>query len=258
MVHLGWLEGRIRRAVTGFTGTTGRNVGCRLAQRVDAVVAIRTDFALDVGRRMAEGHRSPGHIARAVTAFAGSRCLDMLRWLGQRILGNEGSAVTGRTGLTGRGRMTHGRRLEGGKVVMTTIALGRRRNMGNLLAHSRRTMAGIALADGRRFMAVFDQSPGTGAAVTGIALLRRAHVRQRLGQCILRNIGTTVAVRALSPKTTMVHHGRRPGSKTAGMAGIALRNCRNMADRLGLRVGRQGVIAVVTGRTFTGRTGVIH
>lgn len=128
--------------------------------------------------------------------------------------------------------MFHHRRLECGEVVVAAITLRRRRNVSRRLTKRCLAVAGIAGTRCCSIVAVFDRRPRCCAAMTAIALLGRTDVSCRLGLGILRNIGSTVAIRTLPSLAGVIHCRRRPSRETAGMAGIALSAGRDMHPRL--------------------------
>lgn len=68
--------------------------------------------------------------------------------------------------------------------------------------------------------------PAYRRTVAGIALGGGRNMGGRLHLRILCNESAAMAARARPLQTRVIHHRREPGDKTAGMAGIALGNCR--------------------------------
>lgn len=93
--------------------------------------------------------------------------------------------------------------------------------------------------------------------MAGIALGGRADVGDRFGLGILGKKNAAVAGRAFARHARMVHRGRRPGYKTADVAGIALRRGRDVHIGFRLRVG-EIVGTAMAARALPHRADVVH
>lgn len=122
-----------RRAVTGAALRRRRNMRCRLdlgiLRNIGTAVARRT-----TGQpRMAHGSRRPGGITLVMAGVALTGHRNVRRRLGQGIDCDISTAVTGRTIANRRWscrcRMVHQGRPERSSVLVTGIALSRRRNV---------------------------------------------------------------------------------------------------------------------------------
>lgn len=120
--------------MAGIAGTAGRDMGNRLAKCIHIVVAVSANLALNIGRRMAERHRSPAYVASAMTGFTRRGRLNMGQRLGQRVHGGVTPAVACHTGLTGGYTVIHAGRLESRIIVVAAIALRGSRNVGGRFA----------------------------------------------------------------------------------------------------------------------------
>lgn len=115
--------------VTGVALSSRRDVGQRLLQRIlRNIAATVTGRTLAVQAGVVHHRRRPGVKATCVASIALSACRDMDACLGQRI-GKNKTAVVATATCSGRTGMAHGYRREGGKRVVTAIALPSRRNM---------------------------------------------------------------------------------------------------------------------------------
>lgn len=113
--------------------------------------------------------------------------------------------------------------------------------MSRRLAESRRAVVTACTGTGHNsLMGVAGWLPGDGS-MAGVTGLRGRNMGCRLGLCIEDNISAAVAGRAITGgnrtgRAAMVHH---PGRKRheAGVTGITLSSCWNVAARLTQRIG---------------------
>jgi len=211
-----------------------------------------------VGSRKAHARRGLGRCRMAGVALPGVR--DMRRILPQCAREGERAVVTGQA-LPIRPGMVHHGGLERDEVVMTGVALQRRRNVVGRLGEppAARRVAGRAPAcvGGGVDMGRSPRRPTRPARVAAIALRRGHHVIGRLHLRVLGQVSSAVAGRTLTIQTRMVH-GRRRESDEIQVAGVARPAVGDVGRVPRLSIG-EGVRTVVAGRALSGRpNGMVH
>jgi len=143
-----------------------------------------------------------------------------------------------------------------GKQLRFIRNVVRRRSLGTN-GYITAVVTGLALAgdtDGN----VFHAGPYGCTQMAGVALRRGRYMEGRFRLCILRQIATVMAGRALACESGMVHARQgRPGEIPSGVAEIALLRGGNMGGGLGLRVLRK-ISARMAGGALPGLPRMIH
>lgn len=200
-----------RRVVTGAALRRRHNMRRRLDLRILRNIGTAMAERTAGQSRMAHGSRRPGGITLVVAGVALTGHRDVRSRLGQGINCDISTTVTGRTVANRhrscRCRMAHQGRAERSSVLVTGIALSRRRNMRRRLGlRSRSVVACRTLADCTRIMHEGRRRPRNSGFVASITLRGGCDVCGRFDLGIDRQIAATVAGR------TVICSSRRIGS----------------------------------------------